>query len=134
MLHQLPLDRKLAGPIVPALAARPARPHMVEIPAGSATLGQRHNSDSSFGWDNEFQAHRVEVPAFSIERTVFGPFPGFAPLPFYPGYSADFFDGAHYVAKGGSARTAACLLRRPFRNWFQPHYPYVYAAFRGVKD
>jgi len=44
---------------------------------------------------------------------------------FYPGYSANFFDGKHYVMKGGSPRTAACMLRRSFRNWFQPHYPYV---------
>src|SRR5262249_54623528 len=28
--------------------------------------------------------------------TPFAPFPGFAPLPSYPEYSADFFDGAHY--------------------------------------
>lgn len=64
--------------------------------------------------------------------TLFEPFPGFEPFPFYRGYSADFFDGKHYVLKGGSARTAACLLRRSFRNWFQPHYPYVYAGFRCV--
>jgi len=66
--------------------------------------------------------------------SVFEPFPGFKAFPFYAGYSADFFDGKHYVAKGGSPRTAACLLRRSFRNWFQPHYPYVYATFRGVKN
>lgn len=66
--------------------------------------------------------------------TVFGPFAGFEPFPFYRGYSADFFDGAHYVMKGGSMRTAARLLRPSFRNWFQPHYPYVYAAFRCVKN
>lgn len=65
-------------------------------------------------------------------RTSFGPFPGFQPFDFYPGYSANFFDGQHFVIKGGSARTAACLLRRSFRNWFQPHYPYVYAGFRTV--
>jgi formylglycine-generating enzyme required for sulfatase activity len=62
----------------------------------------------------------------------FGPFPGFSPASFYPGYSADFFDGEHFVMKGGSARTAACLLRRSFRNWFQPHYQYGYAGFRCV--
>lgn len=62
----------------------------------------------------------------------FAPFDGFAPFSFYPGYSADFFDGKHYVMKGGSARTAAPLLRRSFRNWFQPHYQYVYAGFRCV--
>jgi gamma-glutamyl hercynylcysteine S-oxide synthase len=64
--------------------------------------------------------------------TVFAPFPGFQPFPFYRGYSADFFDGKHFVTKGGSARTAACMLRRTFRNWFQPHYQYVYAGFRCV--
>ncbi|MGH9773522.1 MAG: SUMF1/EgtB/PvdO family nonheme iron enzyme [Candidatus Acidiferrales bacterium] len=66
--------------------------------------------------------------------TVFAPFRGFRPAPFYPGYSADFFDGRHYVMKGGSSRTAACMLRRSFRNWFQPHYPYIYAKFRCVED
>jgi len=64
--------------------------------------------------------------------TIFGPFPGFEPFPFYRGYSADFFDGKHFVMKGGSARTAACMLRPTFRNWFQAHYQYVYAGFRCV--
>jgi gamma-glutamyl hercynylcysteine S-oxide synthase len=64
--------------------------------------------------------------------TVFGPFPGFKPFPFYRGYSADFFDGKHFVMKGGSPRTAACMLRPTFRNWFQAHYQYVYAGFRCV--
>jgi gamma-glutamyl hercynylcysteine S-oxide synthase len=66
--------------------------------------------------------------------SVFEPLPGFEPFPFYPGYSANFFDGQHYVMKGGSARTASCMLRRSFRNWFQPHYPYVYAGFRAVSN
>jgi gamma-glutamyl hercynylcysteine S-oxide synthase len=64
----------------------------------------------------------------------FAPFPGFRPFPFYPGYSANFFDGKHFVMKGGSPRTAATLLRRSFRNWFQPHYQYAYAGFRCVSD
>jgi iron(II)-dependent oxidoreductase len=95
------------------------------------------------GWDP------VPVGAFPENRSAFGvmgllgngwewtstpfaPFEGFHPFDCYPGYSASFFDGRHYVLKGGSARTAACLLRRSFRNWFQPHYPYVYAGFRCV--
>jgi ergothioneine biosynthesis protein EgtB len=65
-------------------------------------------------------------------KSPFSPFPGFATMPFYPGYSADFFDGAHFVLKGGSPRTATSFLRRSFRNWFQPHYPHVYAGFRCV--
>ena len=66
--------------------------------------------------------------------TLFEAFPGFEPFSFYPGYSANFFDGQHYVIKGGSARTAACMLRRSFRNWFQAHYQYVYAGFRCVEN
>jgi ergothioneine biosynthesis protein EgtB len=64
--------------------------------------------------------------------TPFAPFDGFEPFSFYRGYSADFFDGKHFVMKGGSPLTADCLLRPSFRNWFQPHYQYVYAGFRCV--
>lgn len=66
--------------------------------------------------------------------TVFGPLPEFEPFAFYAGYSANFFDGKHYAMKGGSARTAECMLRPTFRNWFQPRYQYVYSGFRCVRD
>jgi gamma-glutamyl hercynylcysteine S-oxide synthase len=66
--------------------------------------------------------------------TTFGPLPGFEPFPFYLGYSANFYDNQHYVLKGGSPRTAACMLRPSFRNWFQAHYQYVYAGFRCVRE
>ncbi len=268
MLHRLPLDQKVCPTPRAQQAAAPLHPAMVEIPAGPVTLGLS-SSSAAFGWDNEFEAHTVEVPAFTIDKykvtnaqylefmeaggyetraywtapgwqwkstqnithpafwrrsadawlyrgmfaefplppanpvylsqaeaaayaswsgeklptepqwqraaqstprhgnadfhywdptpvnafpesrsafgavemigngwewtsTLFGPFPGFQPFPFYPGYSANFFDGQHYVMKGGSPRTAACMLRPSFRNWFQPHYPYVYAGFRCV--
>ncbi len=62
--------------------------------------------------------------------SVFGPFPGFEPMASYPEYSADFFDGQHYVIKGASPATARELVRRSFRNWFRPNYPFVYAKFR----
>ena len=67
-------------------------------------------------------------------RTPFAPFPGFVPMPFYPGYSANFFDGQHFVLKGASPRTAACFLRPSFRNWFRSDYPYAYATFRVVEE
>ncbi len=64
----------------------------------------------------------------------FGPFPGFeAWARTYAGYSADFFDEHHYVLLGGSWATDRTLVRRSFRNWFQPHYPYVFAKFRLVR-
>ena len=63
---------------------------------------------------------------------VFAPFAGFKAHPFYSGYSADFFDGKHYVLKGASPCTAEPLTRPGFRNWFRPEYPYVFAGFRLV--
>jgi len=286
MLHQLPVERKFSRPALPPPPTPSCVPRKVEIPAGIATLGMRRSENGTFGWDNEFEEQRVEVPAFAIDaynvtnqeylrfvldggyrdrslwsdagwdcissegrahpilwvrrgdswacrtmfeeiplpldwpayvshdeasayaqwagkelpseaewhraaygtrdgseraypwgaeppsprhgnfdlqrwdptpvgsfpggssefgvadlagngwewtRTFFAPFPGFEPFSFYPGYSANFFDGKHFVMKGGSPRTASCMLRRSFRNWFQPHYPYVYATFRCVE-
>jgi len=286
MLHQLPYDQKQQLHSKPLLVVDSVTPSMSEIPSGTATLGLSRD-DAQFGWDNEYEINRVEVPAFAIDKymvtneqylefinsggyqnkklwkdedwqwisanqiqhpvfwvqasdgwkyrtmfeeislpfdwpvyvshaeasayagwagkslpteaqwhraaygtpageeriyswgdgepdsqkgnfdfyrwnptrigafpqgqsafgvsdmlgngwewtsTLFQPFPGFEAFPFYRGYSADFFDGKHYVIKGGSARTAASMLRRSFRNWFQPHYQYVYAGFRCVSE
>jgi gamma-glutamyl hercynylcysteine S-oxide synthase len=249
ILHNMEYQKK-AAPQDAAPAPRPAaalRPRMVDFGAGKVQLGLPPGQ--AFGWDNEFQAHCVDVPAFSIGKykvtngeylefvrqgaappffwhdrggqwryrgmfqdaplpldapvyvthgeaeayarwrglrlpseaefhraasasgissnvdfrywdpvpvnadeppqdgaapqqmvgngwewtsTVFAPFPGFEPMPFYINYSEPFFDGAHYVLKGGSPRTAACMLRPSFRNWFRPAYPYLYATFRLV--
>jgi gamma-glutamyl hercynylcysteine S-oxide synthase len=79
-----------------------------------------------------FGVHDMLGNGWEWTSTVFAPFDGFVPFPFYKGYSADFFDGKHFVIKGGSSRTAACMLRSTFRNWFQPHYQYVYSGFRCV--
>ena len=285
MLHQLPFDKKMPRGEPPQTIVPFQVREMIEIPAGSATLGLTSQGSSDFGWDNEFESHSVNVEAFLIEaqnvtngeflefiqsgayddrsfwtvcdwewknsqgivhpslwfnkrgdwycRTMFAeiplplhwpiylshaeasayarwrgktlpseaqfqraaygtpegveraypwgnelphsahgnfnfqfwdptpvgaypdgrsgfglddlvgngwewtstqfkPFSGFQPSLSYPDYSANFFDGRHYVAKGGSPRTATCMLRRSFRNWFQPHYPYIYATFRCV--
>ena len=66
--------------------------------------------------------------------TVFEGFPGFEAMASYPEYSADFFDHEHFVVKGASPATPAGLIRRSFRNWFRPQYPYMYAAFRCARD
>jgi len=274
MFHRLPLEQKVRpdSPLA-ANSGEPLTPEMVEIPSGPITLGLS-SSGGVFGWDNEFEAHSVILPAFRMDKykvtngeylgfmreggyenralwndddwawkaeqgithpafwrqnksgwlyrgmfeetplpsawpvyvshaeasayarwagkklpteaqwqraaqgpppseshgnadfkswdptpvnafpdsrsswgaaemtgngwewtsTIFAQFTGFQPFSFYPGYSANFFDGRHYVMKGGSPRTAACMLRPSFRNWFQPHYPYVYAGFRCVSN
>ncbi len=84
--------------------------------------------------DSAFGVSQLVGNGWEWTSTAFQPFPGFQPFAFYPGYSAPFFDGAHYVLKGASPRTAARLLRRSFRNWFRPNYPYVYAGFRCVEN
>ena len=38
--------------------------HLIEIPAGQARLGR--SQEEGFGWDNEFEAQVVDVPAFAI--------------------------------------------------------------------
>jgi ergothioneine biosynthesis protein EgtB len=81
---------------------------------------------------SDFGVHDLVGNGWEWTSTPFGPFDGFAPLPSYPEYSADFFDGEHYVMKGASPVTARELTRRGFRNWFRPRYPYVYATFRCV--
>ncbi|HXZ27321.1 MAG TPA: SUMF1/EgtB/PvdO family nonheme iron enzyme [Terriglobales bacterium] len=265
MLHNLARERRRASGFSLDASAPAAAQRMVEIPAGSATLGRMRGS--GFGWDNEFEAHRQEVAGFAISRykitnaqylefvkdggeaphywqqrnghwhyrgwsaelvvpnhlpvyvsqqqalryaqwagqslpteaqfqraafgtaegrertypwgeeapevrhgnfhffhrdlvpvtatpagdsafgvsqlvgngwewtsSVFAPFPGFAAAPLYPGYSANFFDGDHYVLKGASSATHARLLRPGFRNWFRKSYPYAYATFRLVEN
>ncbi len=253
ILHHLAFEHKLPPSYSMAPSGPAPQTRMIEIPAGKATLGLQRGA--GFGWDNEFEEHQVDVPAFAIGQhkvtngeylefvkagasaphfwtcregewcyhgmfediplpldwpvyvsyeqaqayarwkgkslpteaqfhraaydpsqsaadqlaafdrqnadfrswdpepvtstppnhlgisqmvgngwewtaTKFGPFPGFQPFSFYPGYSANFFDNQHYVLKGGSPRTARALLRPSFRNWFRPAYPYIYATFR----
>jgi len=273
MLHQLPLEKKIPQSQVDVPDRDQPVPEMIQVPEGAVTLGLSRNA-ADFGWDNEYDAHAVNVPAFTIDRykvtngqylefvrsggyqnrdlwtaedwdwktahnishpvfwkrasdvwhlrtmfdeiplpaswpvyvshaeasayarwagkrlpteaewqravegspreselgrehgyfdfarwdpapvnafpelrsgsgvdgllangwewtaSHFEPFAGFKPFPFYEGYSANFFDGKHYVMKGGSTRTDRSMLRPSFRNWFQPHYQYVYAGFR----
>ncbi len=87
-------------------------------PAGASAWGVDDLVGNGWEWTN----------------TPFQPFPGFQPSASYPEYSADFFDGQHFVMKGASPATACDFLRPTFRNWFRARYPYVYATFRCVKD
>lgn len=84
--------------------------------------------------EGDFGIQQMIGNGWEWTSTVFGPFPGFRPFPFYPNYSEPFFDGRHFVLKGASPRTASCFLRASFRNWFRPSYPYLYATFRLVES
>ena len=113
-------------------------------PWGSASPSREHGVFDFSSWDPEpAGSHPAGRSAWGVDdlvgngwewtNTVFAPFPGFRPLPSYPEYSADFFDGEHLVMKGASPATARELIRPTFRNWFRPRYPYVYATFRCVR-
>jgi len=89
------------------------------VPVGSYPAGA-----SAWG------VHDLAGNGWEWTSTIFAGFPGFEPMPSYPVYSSDFFDGQHYVMKGASPATSPQLIRRSFRNWFRGTYPYVYAKFR----
>ena len=89
------------------------------VPAGAYPAGA-----SAWG------VHDLVGNGWEWTSTPFGGFAGFQPMLSYPQYSVDFFDGQHYVLKGASPATCVELIRRSFRNWFRPNYPYVYAKFR----
>jgi formylglycine-generating enzyme required for sulfatase activity len=128
-----------------------------------AAFGTPHGDERSFPWGNEapdarkhgnFDFRRFEPEPVGINpggasawgvhdlvgngwewtSTPFAPLEGFAPMASFPGYSADFFDGGHFVMKGASPATNRNHVRRSFRNWFRADYPYVYATFRCVHD
>jgi len=92
-------------------------------PAGSHPAGR-----SAWGVDD------LVGNGWEWTSTPFAPFPGFRPQPTYPEYSADFYDGDHFVMKGASPATARELLRPTFRNWFRGRYPLMYATFRCARD
>lgn len=92
-------------------------------PAGSSPHGA-----SAFG------VHDLVGNGWEWTSTAFAPFDGFTPMASYPFYSADFFDGKHYVMKGASPVTASTLVRRSLRNWFYADYPYMFATFRRAYD
>ncbi|HET7710560.1 MAG TPA: SUMF1/EgtB/PvdO family nonheme iron enzyme [Thermoanaerobaculia bacterium] len=87
-------------------------------------VGARPRGASAWGVDD------LVGNGWEWTSTIFAGFPGFRPMASYPQYSIDFFDGQHFVLKGASPATAGELIRRSFRNWFRPDYPYLYAKFR----
>ncbi|KAF5382668.1 hypothetical protein D9615_002725 [Tricholomella constricta] len=67
--------------------------------------------------------------------TLFDKYDGFVPSELYPGYSMDFFDGAHQVVLGGSYATIPRIAeRKTFRNWYQRNYPYPWVGGRVAYD
>jgi ergothioneine biosynthesis protein EgtB len=114
-------------------------------PWGDAEPSSAHGVFDFASWDPEpagshpagrsaWGLHDLVGNGWEWTSTVFAPFDGFRAMASYPEYSADFFDGEHFVMKGASPATARELLRPSFRNWFRSRYPYIYATFRCARD
>ncbi|WVQ98171.1 hypothetical protein IAU59_005293 [Kwoniella sp. CBS 9459] len=68
-------------------------------------------------------------------NTPFDGYEGFVPSVIYPGYSADFFDGKHFVVLGGSWATVPAIAgRQSFRNWYQSNYRFSFIGGRVAYD
>ncbi len=113
------------------------------LPWGDAPPGATRGNFDFARWDpapagshpagaSAWGVHDLVGNGWEWTSTHFDGFPGFEPMASYRAYSVDFFDGQHFVIKGASPATASELIRRSFRNWFRPNYPYVYATFRVV--
>lgn len=108
------------------------------VPGLHGNFGFAHRHPTRVG------AHPAGSSAFGLDEPVgngwewtsstFAPFAGYQPASIYPGYSAPFFDGHHFVLAGASAVTASPLLRRSFRNWYQPHYRAAFSTVRLAID
>jgi ergothioneine biosynthesis protein EgtB len=113
-------------------------------PWGESSPSRWHGNFSFGAWsplpvgsnptgDSRWGVSELVGNGWELTDTPFAPFPGFSPyMKTYPDYSKDFFDGKHFVLKGASWATATELLRPSFRNWYQAHYPYMFAKFRCV--
>ncbi|HME05587.1 MAG TPA: SUMF1/EgtB/PvdO family nonheme iron enzyme [Bryobacteraceae bacterium] len=138
------LSEAASGTLSEAASGAPANGERF-YPWGNDAPTAAHGNFDSHAWDPQsVLAHSPGDSAFGVSQligngwewtaTPFAPFPGFTPASYYLTYSQNFFDGEHFVLKGGSPRTPAGLLRRSFRNWFRPNYPYVYAGFHLIAN
>lgn len=94
-----------------------------------ARLPQEHE------WEHAAQAGRLRATGQVWEwcGNAFQPYPGFRPFP-YDEYSMPWFDGEHYVLRGGSAWSDPLLTRPTLRNFFTPEKRHVFAGLRLARD
>lgn len=107
-----------------ARRTEPARPNG---PGGTSPVDAHPNGASRFGVED------MLGNVWEWTSSLFGPYPGFTPWP-YPGYSQAYFDGRHYVLRGGSWATRRWAMRTSFRNWYLPEIRQILAGFRCARD
>ena len=89
--------------------------------------------------EHEWEYARRHSPRLACGRVwewcanAFYPYPGFRAFP-YAGYSTPWFDGRHFVLRGGSRHTAATIARPTFRNFFTADQRHLFAGLRLAQD
>jgi len=126
-----------------AVDAAGARP----LEADAPVAGVSHFEASAFArWAGARLPHEYEWEAAKKSGALEGdgrtwewcanplhPYPGFTPFP-YAGYSVPYFDGRHYVLRGGSLYTRPCIRRPSFRNYYEADKRHIHAGLRLAWD
>lgn len=82
-------------------------------------------------WEAAHKLHALQQSGQVWEwcQNTFAPYEGFIVFP-YAGYSSTWFDGRHYVLKGGSRYTRPVIKRASFRNFYNPDKRHIFAGLR----
>ena len=86
-------------------------------------------------WETAFQAQKLQKTGHAWEwcQNTLHPYSNFKSFP-YTSYSTPWFDGNHYMLKGGSCYTQSTLKRPSFRNFYQPDKRHIFAGLRLAND
>lgn len=119
----------------------------VPLQGGESLIGiSRFEAEAYAAWAGGRLLHEYEWEAAMAQGVLegvgsawewcgnrFHPYPGFRIFP-YEGYSVPWFDGEHYVLRGGSGYTQPCLRRATFRNFYTADKRHVFAGCRLAFD
>ena len=96
-------------------------------------VGQTTPVDAYPSGQSAYGLHDALGNVWEWTASVFNGYEGFVSYP-YAGYSKVYFDGQHWVLKGGSWATRPWALRCSFRNWYHPGIHQILAGFRCAKS
>ena len=113
------------------------------LEADAAVSGlSRHEAEAFARWAGARLPHEYEWEAAARHGALedlygawewcdnpFHPYPGFVPFP-YDGYSLPWFDGRHFVLRGGSPQTREPIRRHSFRNFYTADKRHIFAGIR----
>jgi len=119
-----------------AETADTAEPHDLFIDLEGKNVGFKHWHPTSVTQNGSTLAGQGDLGGvWEWTSSVLEKHEGFEPMSSYPEYTADFFEGKHNVALGGSWATHPRIAgRKTFVNWYQRNYRFAFAGARLVRD